>query len=41
MGRFSAYIDAVKKSRLLAPNLREATLQIFTGNAHPGNHVGR
>jgi hypothetical protein len=31
----------VDKSRLLAPNLREMTLNVFTGNAHGGNHIAR
>lgn len=41
MGRLTGYLDMIKRSRLLAPNLREMTLSLFTGNAHAGNHVGR
>ena len=41
MGRMQAYVDAVGKSRLLAPNLKEMTLRCYTGNKHRGNAVAR
>jgi hypothetical protein len=41
MGRLKAYLELVRQSRLLAPNLKEMTLRVFTGNAHRGNAVAR
>ena len=41
MGRLRGYVELVRQSRLLAPNLKEMTLRVFTGNAHRGNAVAR
>ena len=41
MGRLKSYVELVRQSRLLAPNLKEMTLRVFTGNAHRGNAVAR
>jgi hypothetical protein len=41
MGHLDRFVDLVGKSRLLAPNLKEMTLQVFTGNAHSGNAIAR
>ena len=35
------YVALVKQSRLLAANLKEATLVHYTGNTHAGNKVAR
>ncbi len=35
------YLQMVRTSRLLAPNLKELTLKVFTGNEHKGNAVAR
>ena len=41
MGRMQVFLDLVKRSRLLAPNLREMTMTMYTGQAHKGNQVAR
>ena len=41
MGRLRSYVELVRQSRLLAPNLKEMTLRLFTGNSHRGNAVAR
>ena len=41
MPHISLYLDLVKKSHLLAPNLKEMTLRVFTGMEHKGNLVAR
>ncbi len=41
MGRMKQYLDMVRASRLLAPNLKEMTLHMYTGNEHAGNLVAR
>ena len=41
MGRMQVFLDLVKRSRLLAPNLKELTLTCYTGMSHRGNHVAR
>ena len=41
MGRMRGYVELVRQSRLLAPNLRELTLRLFTGEQHRGNRVAR
>ena len=41
MGRMQVFLDLVKASRLLAPNLREMTMTLYTGQAHKGNQVAR
>jgi hypothetical protein len=41
MGRMEVFLDLVRKSRLLAPNLKEMTLAMYTGQAHKGNQVAR
>jgi hypothetical protein len=35
------YLALVRESRLLAPNLKEMTLRLFTGEGHRGNRVAR
>ena len=35
------FLDMVQRSRLLAPNLKELTLSVYTGQAHKGNQVAR
>ena len=41
MGRMRQYLALVRESRLLAPNLKEMTLRLFTGEGHRGNRVAR
>jgi hypothetical protein len=41
MGRLKQYLDVIQQSRLLAPNLREMTLRMHTGNKNPANAVAR
>lgn len=41
MGRLQKFLDGVKASRLLAPNLKEMTLKYYTGNKHRGNAIAR
>ena len=41
MGRMAVFLDLVKRSRLLAPNLKEMTLTLYTGRTHKGNEVAR
>ncbi len=41
MGRLQQYLAQIRQSRLLAPNLKEMTLRVHTGNKHPGNLIGR
>jgi hypothetical protein len=41
MGRFERYVAQVRQSRLLAPNLREASLVMYTGMSDSGNQVAR
>lgn len=41
MGRMNYFLDQIKQSRLLAPNLKEMTLKIYTGNKYPGNRIAR
>ena len=41
LNHFQHFLDMVKSSRLLAPNLREMTLRFYTGNKHGGNAVAR
>ena len=35
------FLDMVGRSRLLAPNLKERTLTLYTGRTHKGNEVAR
>ena len=35
------FLDMVGRSRLLAPNLKEMTLTLYTGRTHKGNEVAR
>jgi hypothetical protein len=41
MGRMKQYLDLIQQSRLLAPNLKEMTLKLYTGNQHKGNVIAR
>lgn len=41
MGRLRGFVELVQQSRLLAPNLKEMTLRLFTGEQHRGNRVAR
>lgn len=41
MGRLKQYVDMVAKSQVLAPNLKELTLRLYTGRLHTGNDVAR
>ncbi len=41
MGRIQSYLADIAQSRLLAPNLKEMTLRVYTGNQHKGNAVAR
>jgi hypothetical protein len=41
MGRMAVFLDLVKRSRLLAPNLREMTMTLYNGQGHKGNQVAR
>lgn len=41
MGRMKQYLELIQQSRLLAPNLKEMTLRVYTGNQNKGNAVAR
>ena len=41
MGHIKTYRSMVAASRLAAPNLRTATLTLYTGNKDKGNEVAR
>ena len=35
------FLEMVRQSKLLAPNLKEMTIKYYTGNQHKGNSVAR
>jgi|APCry1669189534_1035231.scaffolds.fasta_scaffold211905_1 hypothetical protein len=41
MGHFDKYLEMLRKSRVIAPNLKVATLKYYTGNVHKGNAIAR
>ena len=41
MSHLQPYLELIKQSRLLAANLKDATLVHFTGNADAGNKIAR
>jgi hypothetical protein len=41
MGHMTKYLEMVKNSQLLAPNLKEMSLKVYTGRENPGNQVAR